>query len=297
MEIPSYQAIRDGDPVAFPLDLAVWRLTGPDRVRWLNGQITNQVADLEVGATRRAAVCSAKGRMQGDIWISVGNEAFWITAPRVLQESLGQRLDMYLIADDCELTDVTEDWQVWHVFNHQNQASSAQWSCANPYRFGWAGSDVWFKTESGKPSLEEVTGAQAAAEALRLEHALPAWGAELDEKTLPPEAGFDRFGISYTKGCYVGQETIARIKSIGHVNRQLCCLLGPDQNIAPGDELLDGESKAATVTSVAYSPAMESTLALAYVKRASAEEGRKLDLDGKAWEIVPPPLALEGVAA
>ncbi len=295
MEIPSYQAIRDGQPVALKLDLAVWRLTGPDRVRWLNGQITNQVADLEVGETRRAAVCSSKGRMQGDIWINVGNEAFWITAPRTLQDSLGQRLDMYLIADDCELTEVTDEWEVWHVFNHEGQTNSAQWSCVNPYRFGWSGADVWFK--AGQATMQESLGVSTAAEALRLEHALPAWGAELDEKTLPPEAGYDRFGISYTKGCYVGQETIARIKSIGHVNRQLCCLLGPDQNITTGDSLFDGESKVATVTSVAYSPEAESTLALAYVKRASAELGRKLDLDGKAWEIISPPLAIEGVAA
>lgn len=298
MEIPCYQAIRDGESVAAKLDLALWRLTGPDSERWLNGQVTNQVVGLPIGQTRRAAVCSAKGRMQGDLWIARDEEAYWLSAPATLRDSLGRRLDMYLIADDCELTDVTDDWQLWHVFNdHMAATAAASRASANPFRFGPTGADLWVPAADECHGLTATPGVSVAAETLRLEHGLPAWEAELDEKTLPPEAGYDRFGISYTKGCYVGQETIARIKSIGHVNRQLRCLLGPDQSIAPGDELTDGESRVGVVTSVGYSPAAESSIALAYVKRVAAEVGRRLIVEGRRWEITEAPLALEGVAA
>ncbi|MEM1060488.1 MAG: glycine cleavage T C-terminal barrel domain-containing protein [Verrucomicrobiota bacterium] len=298
MEIPLYQEIRDGAPVSLLMHLAVWRVTGPDRERWLNGQVTNQVKGLAPGATVRAAVCSSKGRMQGDVWITEHKDAYWVTARAGLREVLGPRLDQYLIADDCELTDVTDDWEVWCQFNGGSPGGvSDGFRTANPFRFGGPSADLFLPRGTDTSALADPREARDAAEALRLEHALPMWGAELNEKTLPPEAGFDRFGISYTKGCYIGQETIARLRSVGHVNRHLCCLSGRDQNITPGDELEADGRKVALVTSVSYSPQLEATLALAYVKRRLMEPGTSLDLDGAPWTVVPPPLALEEVAA
>jgi len=298
MEIPLYQEIRDGAPVSLQVDLALWRLSGPDSERWLNGQVTNQVAGLAEGQSIRAAVCTSKGRMQGDVGITRQGEDFFISASAGQREALGARLDMYLIADDCELTDVTDEWEVWHQFNAGDAETGEGFRTSNPFFYGGSGVDLWLPKGTDTSSLaEDPSCAREAAETLRIEHALPRWGMELDEKTLPPEAGFGRFGISYTKGCYIGQETIARLRSIGHVNRELGCLIGPHQEITRGDELEADGKTVATVTSVCYSPELDETLALAYIKRGWSEPGTKLELHGTAWTVARAPLALEGAVA
>jgi len=113
---------------------------------------------------------------------------------------------------------------------------------------------------------------------LRIEHGIPRWGAELTTNTLPPEAGPHMINaISYTKGCYVGQETIARLKSVGHVNRTLVFLKSDSISFPPIEtKLIQNDREVGIVTSAGFSPRLEKGIALAYVQRSISEVGTTL---------------------
>ncbi|MDQ3623697.1 MAG: folate-binding protein YgfZ, partial [Verrucomicrobiota bacterium] len=112
-------------------------------------------------------------------------------------------------------------------------------------------------------------------EALRIEAGIPRWGRELDEGTLPPEAGLDRTHIDYQKGCYIGQEVISRLKSIGRVNRRLCGFLSQrDRPLQAGMELFVATAASASVgrlTSAAWSFSLEKPVALGYLERGAPD--------------------------
>jgi len=290
MNTDIYQSLRQGESGSIALtDRALWRLTGADRVRYLNGQVTNDVASMKEGTALYAAVCTAKGRMAGDVFIGASADALWIDADLSLRESLGARLEKYIIADDAVLEDVTGDWRLTHVFGEDEKFSQAAFR--NP-RFGLPAVDVWMNYDATK-IVRGIEVSADIAEILRIEHGLPKWGAEMTEETLPPEAGMDRNGISYTKGCYVGQETIARIKSIGHVNKVLVVLEAADRSIPKtGAELRAGEQSVGKTTSSGYSPALEKGIALGYVQRQHAVVGGSFECGGLTLKMIEPPLPL-----
>ena len=101
---------------------ALWRLTGPDAARYLNGQVTNDVASLADGHACYAAVCTAKGRMEGDVSIALQGGAFYLDADPILRESLGARLEKYLIADDAVFEDVSDLWNPQPRLRHKSPA-------------------------------------------------------------------------------------------------------------------------------------------------------------------------------
>jgi folate-binding protein YgfZ len=269
-----YQRLVAGETCTATLgDRARWRLSGPDRVRYLNGQVTTDVAALSENTAAYAAVCTAKGRMEGDVWVAAHGDEFFLDAVGELRESLGQRLQKYLIADDAELVDITEEWSLSHIFGETlPELPDNAFSVPN-VRFGLLGHDVWI-TGLGAVTLGESVDAQTL-ETLRLEYGIPRWGAELGPQTLPPEAGPSMLhAISYTKGCYVGQETIARLKSVGHVNRTLV-LLASESDVPPalGAKVVHADKDAGVITTAGYSPRLQRGLGMAYVPRDLAAEG------------------------
>jgi folate-binding protein YgfZ len=138
------------------------------------------------------------------------------------------------------------------------------------------GHDVWIPGSEGV-----VIGESAAAdviETLRLEHGIPVWDAELTPTTLPPEGGpYLLDAISYSKGCYVGQETIARLKSVGHVNRTLVFLRVEGSAVPqPATKILQDGREVGTITSGGFSPSLQCGIALGFVQRNLAELGTEL---------------------
>jgi len=289
MNIDTYRRILAGESLAAVLSpRALWRLTGPDAERYLNGQVTNDVTRLTEGQACYAAVCTAKGRMEGDVSIALHAGEFYLDADPVLRESLGARLEKYLIADDAAFEDVSEGWSLSHVFGATPPPAPETGFVITHARFGVPGHDVWIANPNAL-----VTGATVEAdvlETLRLEHGIPRWGAELTSTTLPPEAGPHMLAaISYTKGCYVGQETIARLKSVGHVNRSLVFLRSDSAAFpVPGAKLKQGDHETGTVTSSGYSPRLDKGMALAYVQRQAAIEGTSVQADDLNLTVAAP---------
>ncbi|MCE0522836.1 MAG: hypothetical protein LV480_07985 [Methylacidiphilales bacterium] len=289
MNLDVYRRILAGESLTAVLSpRALWRLTGPDAARYLNGQVTNDVAHLAAGHACYAAVCTAKGRMEGDVSIAIHAGEFYLDADPVLRESLGARLEKYLIADDAVCEDVSEFWSLSHVFGAVAPPVPGAGFVIAYARFGVPGHDVWM---TGRDAV--IAGPTVDAdvvEALRLEQGIPRWGAELTTATLPPEAGPHMLAaISYTKGCYVGQETIARLKSVGHVNRTLVFLRSDSAAFPiPGAKLKQGDHEIGVVTSSGWSPRLEKGMALGYVQRQAAAEGASLQADGLNLTVAAP---------
>jgi folate-binding protein YgfZ len=277
MNLDLYRRILAGESATFVLSpRALWRLTGPDRERYLNGQVTNDIAELQDGQTYYAAVCNAKGKMEGDLHIAARGSEFYLEAEADLRESLGGRLEKYLISDDAAFEDVSDQWSLSHVFGATPPTTTMVGFVTPHARFGVPGHDIWHSHLGAVVVGDSVSS--DIIETLRLEHAIPRWGAELTTNTLPPEAGPHMLAaISYTKGCYVGQETIARLKSVGHVNRTLVFLQSSSTAFpAPGTKLMLGESEVGAVTSSGFSPRLEKGIALAYVQIKASENGSVL---------------------
>ncbi len=289
MNLDTYRRILAGEAMTAVLSpRALWRLTGPDAARYINGQATNDVAGLADGHACYAAVCTAKGRMEGDVSIARRSGEFYLDADPVLREGLGARLEKYLIADDAVFEDVSDLWGLSHVFGATPPPVPEAGFVIAYARFGLPGHDVWIANPTAViagPAVEADV-----LETLRLEHGIPRWGAELTTATLPPEAGPRMLSaISYTKGCYVGQETIARLKSVGHVNRTLVFLRSDSAAFpAVGAKLHQGDHESGIVTSSGYSPRLEKGIALGYTQLQSAACGVSLHAGGLNLTVAAP---------
>lgn len=276
------------EPVAPPsgwIDLSgrsKFRLTGPDRVRYLNGQVTQNVARLRPGEAVPALVCNAKGKLEAEIVVRADEECLWIDAPGPLRESLLARLEKFLIADDCAWDDVTDAYALWHglgVADASGSDTAGSDAARRVCRFGPPGIDLWLPV--GTPGPDGPRLGEAEAEALRLDWGVPAWGSELTPDTLPQEARLEETAVDFHKGCYVGQEVVSRLRSVGKVNRLLCRLetVG-DSPLAAGDRLFAASAdpdapaqEVGSVTSALHFPHRGRTLALGYLKRSAFTPG------------------------
>ena len=249
------------------------RLTGADRVRFLNGQITANVQRLVPGKARPACVTTAKGRLCADIFVHATEDALFVDADASVRETLPSRLERYIISDDVTLDDVSGEMRLLHLVRPAAERPGVR---AN--RFGHPGLDLWLGAAEFGKVWDELSAAycvldESLCESLRIEAGIPRWGRELDENTLPPEAGLERTHIDYDKGCYIGQEVISRLKSIGHVNRRLAGFIASEESaLAPGMRLFAPGGDAAEIgalTSTSWSFALEKPAALGYLKRGS----------------------------
>ena len=272
-----YRRFLEVGGVADLSDRVKLRLTGADRVRYLNGQVTANVQKLAPGEVRPACVTTAKGRLCADIFVHATADALFVDADAAVRETLPPRLERYIISDDATLDDVSEEFRLLHLLgaamDHPGICERAAFS-SRVNRFGRTGLDVWLAAADLAPlSASFPILDEPILESLRLEAGIPRWGRELDENTLPPEAGLERTHIDYAKGCYIGQEVISRLKSIGHVNRRLAGFVAMENGaLQPGLRLFAPDNDAAeigTLTSAAWSFALEKPVALGYLKRGS----------------------------
>ncbi|MEM9399382.1 MAG: hypothetical protein AAF984_04175 [Verrucomicrobiota bacterium] len=270
---------------------------GSDRVRFMNGQVTHDIKTLSTNDSRMAAICTAKGKMEGYAIISNDGNTLYADAPSSLKEKIPSRLERYIIADDVEMADISEDWNGYHSIGEKSltlfdSIDLPEKQIFASKRFGLEGFDIWVKQSH---AFEVNSCSSNTIKALRVEAALPEWEMDMNEKTLPPEANFDYFGISYSKGCYTGQEPIARIKSIGKVNKRLCLLSSDDpmqENTTMPVSLTAEDKEAGKLSSISYSPKYQKALALGMIKSSLCEPGTELLQDRQTkWEVLPLPYA------
>jgi tRNA-modifying protein YgfZ len=254
-------------------DRAKLRVTGPDRIRFLNGQLTNDIANLKPGASAYTCALSAKGKLCGDLFVTPLEDALLLDYEPALRDSMPARLEKYLIADEVELEDVTEQFALFHVAGIVlPDAILPEGTVTTSNRFAVDGKDLLLPAilKNVVPKLvNETPLTDSKLEEFRIEQGIPRWGTELSEEVIPNEAGLDERAISYTKGCYLGQEIISRIKSLGHVNRHLRGVrLINGSDLEPGDKLVPEDGKPiGTVTSACMSERVGGWIGLAYLRR------------------------------
>jgi tRNA-modifying protein YgfZ len=278
------------------------RLTGSDRVRFLNGQVTNDVRKANANLSMAACVLSAKGKMDALIFISAGDADLFIDADPELKETLVARLERYLIADDVAIEEVTADFALFHVTAETAPIlpNNAPWRRGK--RFGTAGWDLLVASGEHERmrqllATEEPICTAENAEQWRIEEGVPRWGRELTNQIIPVEANLEGDAIDYGKGCYIGQEVISRMKMSGQRNKRLCGLVSVEgAALSPGMRLLaiEGGKEVGGLTSATRSDRLGKEIALGYVKRGANEVGTRLtaravDDVATVVEVVPLP--------
>jgi len=268
---------------------AKFRITGADRFRFLQGQITNDLRKATETLAIETCVLNAKGKMEAHIFLCVLAEGFLVDVEPDLREKLRTRLERYVIADDVEIQDVTDQFSLFHVLA-QKSPPSEYGRIVSVRRFAEPGWDVWSDSAGNdvvwrRLSLVFAFLDSAAAELMRIERGVPRWGSELTEEIIPIEANLEERTIDYEKGCYIGQEVISRIKMSGQTNKRLCGLISlNDMPLQPRVKLAassnDGK-EVGWITSATYSDRLGKEIALGYVKRGFNETGTKLEAFGK----------------
>ena len=280
---------------------------GDDRVKFINGQVTNEVAGLKVGEGCYAALVNAKAKMQADLYVYRLDDELILDFEPGLLDAVTDRLESHIVADQVELVDASPHFGLLSLqgpktadtlkvlglalpgepFAHSKTTFDdlGEVYVMNNGRYGTTGCDLYISTghlgEAAERLAKAIEGQGGrlvgwqATEIARVEAGIPRFGIDMDGNTLPPEAGLDTRAISYTKGCYIGQEIIARIRTYGRVNRTLAGYR-LDADLAPGTQLTDDSAKTVgTLTSVIDSPRF-GPIALGLAKRGSETLGQVL---------------------
>src|SRR5881394_3615592 len=254
---------------------AKFRVTGTDRLRFLNGQITNDVRRASETSGIEACVLNAKGKTDAHIFVSASGESFLVDAAIDLRETLRVRLERYVIADDVQIEDVTDQFSLFHLLSKQPPAPEFG-RIVSVHRFAEPGWDMWVEVAQHGALLQELSLRWTlldsdAAEVMRIEQGIPRWGRELTAEIIPIEANLEQRTIDYLKGCYIGQEVISRIKMSGQTNKRLRGLISLNKTpLQPGMKLVAPSApgkEAGWLTSATRSPRLGKEIALGYVKR------------------------------
>ncbi len=282
---------------------AKYRFAGADRVRYLNGQVTNDVRKATPDTLLEACVLNAKGKLNGLVFIQAQEDAFLLDADEVLRETLGARLERYVIADDVQIADVTDELALFHVIAGMAPDLPGDYTMVAANRYGCAGWDLRSDTAERKRIAQHLSSLfsccdEECVETFRIERGIPRWGHELTEEIIPVEANLEAATIDYGKGCYIGQETISRMKMSGQANKRLVGLVSvSDKSLRPKMRLgtADEGKDVGWITSAAESRRLGKQIALAFVKRGSNSIGTRLRAHEEsadnpaAVEIVPLP--------
>ena len=239
------------------------RVTGADRLRYLNGQLSNDLRRLVPGEAMPALLLTAKGKLSADVYVWIDGESIIVEADVSLEEALPARLERYAVSDDVVFELLAPAAERCHVFG----SVSAGRDGVRIRRLGVEGVDV----TSPPNDLREA--GRDEVELLRIERGLPRWGSELSEDTLPQEVGLDQTAVDFNKGCYVGQEVVSRIHSVGRVNRHLCGFIGDFEPSRVGAAILVDASgrQSGRLTSAMFHPELRKTVALGFLHGQTLE--------------------------
>jgi len=298
-----YTALREN---AAWLDLSARgkiRVTGEDRARLLHAMTTNHVEQLQPGQGCYAFFLNAQGRILGDVNLLCFEDHILLDTEPETRPKLFEHLDRYIIADDVTIEDVTDRIATVAIEGPESAAvlrklgapepktadSTEAWGDMQVARINATGSDGFF-VFLPVAKKDELTARLSAAGAIpatsddartvRIEHGRPRYGDEITERYLVQETG-QLQAVHFSKGCYLGQEIVERVRSRAQIHRVLRRLeLQTANPPAAGTKLKSGDADAGEIVSAAFSSALQKTVAMAYVRTTFAEPGTELSLDG-----------------
>ena len=307
-----HRAVRQGVGVIDLSHRGRLRLTGNDRAAYLHRIISNDVEGLSVGEGNYATILTNRGKIIADMKLYVFEDSIGIETNAETRSILYQELDKYLIADDVTIEDFTEhtgavgvhgpksaellqeiygfdvgDLPEYHNVVHE--IDGRRIICVRANETGEVGYNLCTASESmdwlwdtiltkGRAFGAEPVGL-TALDSLRIEAGIPRFGAELGDSIFPQEAELEG-AISFEKGCYIGQEIVARMKYRGHPNRLLRGfeIMG-DTPPQSGDRLFDGDKEIGWLTSAVVSPTFGKTIGMGYVRVAFTDEGSQVEVE------------------
>jgi folate-binding protein YgfZ len=327
----AYSAAREGAAIIDRSDRGRIAVTGADRASYLQGLLTNDITALTAGAGCYAAYLTAQGRMIADMWVYEIGDVIILNMVGDVTATILAKLDQFIFGEDVQLGDVTDTFAQLAVVGPDSARAVAAVIGASTsalqglgehsnLRVDHAGSPIIVArvTDTGEPgfdlfierdrfeairtALREAGAVDAdpeTAEALRVEAGIPLFHRDMDEETIPLEAGIESRAISFTKGCYVGQEVIIRVLHRGHgrVARRLVGLTIDSQPVPlPGATVRSGDKDVGAITSAVLSPALGRPIALGYVQRDFVEPGTALAIDGATATVTTVPFVVSPVS-
>ena len=299
-----YDRLRADCGLLADAGVRILEIRGEDRKGWLQGQATNDVKQLDVGASYAFCLCSPTGQIVAvcDIWGLP--ERFIVTCDPISRDGLLQRVEQMVILEDVTARDITDELVLLSVQGPNatrglsellelptlDAAVDGERTYLRSNRTGLGGWDVLLP-KSEKKLIENIRKSFVEVDAhaydiARLEAGIPRVGVDIDAKTMPPELGpvFEARHVSYKKGCYTGQEVLMRIHSRGHTNRTWVALFSREE-LRAGDSVMFGKRGAVgTITSATFSPDY-GYIAAAMVRNEVVLEGETVLVNGHEAEL------------
>jgi folate-binding protein YgfZ len=301
---PGYQALREHAAWIDLSDRGKLRATGEDRARFLHAMTTNHVQQLNLGEGCYSFFLNAQGRILGDVNLLRFEDHFLLDTEPETRRKIFEHLDRYIIADDVTLEDATDRIATIAVEGPESAAvlrkmgiavlpeapySTIPWSDATLARLSSTGADGYFlfvPTERKDEVLAQLSAAGAIAangedaRIVRIENGRPRYGEEITERYLVQETG-QLQAVHFSKGCYLGQEIVERVRSRAQIHRVLRKLeIDTAEPPAVGTKFKSGDADAGEIASAVFSPALQKTVAMAYVRVPFAEPGTELSIQG-----------------
>jgi folate-binding protein YgfZ len=285
----------------------VLELTGRDRATFLHALLSNEIKALAPGQGCAATLLDVHGKVQVVVFVWIADDRIFVVTPPAMAEKTAEALDHYLFAEKVVIRDVSRETALFVLAGPQARGTIERLTGASPPNTSWSNvaaklgeipvrlvtgggetgeAEVWVMSALGDaPTVRDALVAAGAGpvgpeafESLRIEAGTPLFGHDVDDSVLLPEIPFENL-LSYTKGCYPGQEVVVRIRDRGHVNRLLRGLVldGSDAPSAGAEVVID-ETQVGKVTSAVWSPGLGRPIALAFVRRQHAEPGTRVSV-------------------
>jgi len=293
-----YRAATEGAAITELDSFGIVKLTGSDRASWLQGMISNDVEKLAPGSGCYAAHLTPQGKIVAQMNVLKDNDALWLSLERAAIPGLLAAFDRLLIMEDAQLADVSDQYSILGLLGPQAANALGSWlgtplNVQDLYSHrrvdecrivvSQLGYDVWvprrevdnvlrFFADRGVTAIDHGTW-----DVVRTEAGIPVYGVDIDETTTLPELG--EKGISYDKGCYIGQEVVAKVKYIGHVNRRFVGLLISGTDLPEmKTPIRKGGREVGYVTTALFSPGLNRPIALGFVSRSAYASGSEVEV-------------------
>ena len=299
---------------------AITLLTGPDRVRYLNAIVTNNIQSLSEGHGALALLLNPQGHILAELEVYAAKDRLTVLSHASVRERTNATLDKYIIMDDVELDDATSRFGTIAIEGPRaasvvSQATGVE--IENLPEFAWREAKIaWVacrmirRSHFGNPGVEILAQREhlgslwrtlhssvhasggapigmKALNSLRLEAGIPWFPVDFNDSVIPHEAGLENSHISFSKGCYTGQEIVERVRSRGHVNRLRVRLNFSSEKVPiEGIKLRANGAEVGYVTSAAFSPASGTAIGMGYLRREEASAGATVEFDAGAATVL-----------